>query len=213
MQVVPFPKAAARAPLLFALGARFDLRIGAPVAGVVRPAPDTLTFSSLSRVVRAARMAWRQRSALGQISLALPAIAFETIDADTLEAAAIEAGCTRGSVTFEFDEAAMIAARSSMPETLRARGWGVALAGDSACPLPFGAKARNLYTELVIDAPPIDGALFTLGAGDESPLARRILAAKEAGMLVTAEGVESPAHARLLAIAGIDRGAGRCFKD
>src|SRR5688572_31658447 len=38
-------------------------------------------------------------------------------------------------------------------ENLRARGWGVILRGDPECPLPFGARARTLYSELVLDAP------------------------------------------------------------
>ena len=44
--------------------------------------------------------------------------------------------------------------------------------------------------------------------GDRSPLGRRLLAAKAAGLVITAETVRTAAQARTLAIAGFDRGGG-----
>ncbi|MDZ4692395.1 hypothetical protein [Terricaulis sp.] len=41
-----------------------------------------------------------------------------------------------------------------------------------------------------------------------TPLGRRLLAAKAAGLVVTAENVNSASQARTLAIAGFDRGGG-----
>lgn len=209
MTVIPFPRANARQPLAFALGARFDLRLGAPAAGVVRGMGDEEhSFSGLARMLRAARMTWRARSAMGQISLVLPDDVADIFDADTLDAAAIEAGCTRRTLTFEFDEASILSAGPAIAESLRARGWGIALRGDADCPLPFGAKARGLYTELVLDAPDMSDPFLGLDPRDRSPLGRRILAAKEADMLLTAENVGSVAQARLLTMAGFDRAGG-----
>ena len=91
MTVIPFPRANARQPLAFALGARFDLRLGAPAAGVVRGMGDEEhSFSGLARMLRAARMTWRARSAMGQLSLVLPDDVADNFDADTLDAATAE---------------------------------------------------------------------------------------------------------------------------
>jgi hypothetical protein len=93
-------------------------------------------------------------------------------------------------------------------EALRARGWGVALRGDPECPLPFGERARALYTELVLAAPEAPDPFLGVERGDRSPLGRRLLAAKAAGLVITAESVCNTAQARTLAIAGFDRGGG-----
>lgn len=212
MTVIPFPsarQAPQREPLSFTLGARLDLRLGVPAQGVVRPlGEEAQCFSGLARLVRAARGAWRSQSAAGQIALVLPDNVHALFDADTLDAAAIEAGCTRKSLTFEFAEPCLIAHGPALAETLRARGWGVALRGDPDCPLPFGSKARGLYTELVLEAPVTDDPFFATDYRDRSPLGRRLLAAKEAGMVITAEAVATQAQARFLAMAGFDRGSG-----
>lgn len=207
--VIPFPRPPAREPVSFTLGARYDLRVGAPVAGVVRPqGEDGLSFSGLARLLRAARMTWRARSAMGQITLVLPEEAFGAFDAETLDEAALEAGCARRALTFEFHEHMILERGPALPLALRSRGWGVALNGDPDCPLPFGSKARGLYTELVLDAPDMTDPFLGLDPRDRSPLGRRLLAAKEAGMVITAEHVHSQAQARLLAMAGFDRGSG-----
>lgn len=209
MTVIPFPRAPIqREPVSFTLGARYDLRLGAPVSGVVRPLGDDANgFSALARLLRAARMTWRQQSAIGQISLVLGEDLAD-YDAELLEASAIEAGCTKHALTFEFEEEAVISAGPALAEALRARGWGVALRGDSACPLPFGSKARGLYTELVLDATDLDDPFLGLDVRDRAPLSRRLLAAKEAGMVLSAEHIRTPAQAKLLAVAGFDRGCG-----
>jgi len=82
------------------------------------------------------------------------------------------------------------------------------LRGDPQCPLPFGARARSLYSEVVVDAPEAPDPFLALECGDRSPLGRRLLAAKAAGLILTAETVTSAAQARTLAIAGLDRGGG-----
>ncbi len=209
MTVIPFPRAHAREPVSFTLGARYDLRVGAPVAGVVRAhGEEARSFSGVARLLRAARMTWRARSAIGQVSLVMPESAFEDFDAETLDAAVIEAGCTRRALTFEFEEQSVLDNGPDLLVALRARGWGVALRGDPDCPLPFGSKARGLYTEIVLDAPDMTDPFLGLDPRDRSQLGRRILAAKEAGMVLTAENVRTQAQARLLTMAGFDRACG-----
>ncbi|MET0182560.1 MAG: hypothetical protein ABW199_06720 [Caulobacterales bacterium] len=207
--IIPFPRQPAREPVSFSLGVRYDLRVGAPASGVVRPlGEDATSYSGLARVLRAARMTWRTRSACGQLTLVVPEGIHQTMDAETLDAAVIEAGCARRTLTFEFLESEIVSYGPELAIALRARGWGVALNGDPDCPLPFGSKARGLYTELVLDAPDMTNPFLGLDPRDRSPIGRRLLAAKEAGMAITAEHVRSQAQARLLAMAGFDRGSG-----
>jgi len=216
MNVIPFPRQEPPAqdepaPLAFAIGARVDLRVGALAAGVVRPrdvSADTFSFSNLMRLLRGARMAWRERGAHAPLTLAVPSPLHADLEADLLSEAAIEAGCTRQKLSFELCERAIMRTGPALAEQLRASGWGVALRGDVDCPLPFGARARSLYTELVLAAPETLDPFMALENGDRSPLGRRLVAAKAAELVITAESVRTAAQARTLAIAGFDRGGG-----
>ena len=211
MNVIPFRPRPEPEPLAFAIGARVDLRVGALAAGVVRPRDvraETFAFSNLARLLRGARMAWRERGTHAPLAVAVPAELHAQLEADLLSDAAMEAGCTRQKLSFELCERAILAAGPLLAEDLRARGWGVVLRGDPDCPLPFGTRARALYTELVLDAPEAPDPFLAMETGDRSPLGRRLLAAKAAGLVITAENVRSAAHARVLAIAGFDRGGG-----
>ncbi|MGE0743113.1 MAG: hypothetical protein AB7O98_17380 [Hyphomonadaceae bacterium] len=211
MNVIPFRPRSAPEPVAFAIGARVDLRVGALAGGVVRPrgAPEeAFAFSNLARVLRGARMAWLERNAHAPLTLALPADIQATLEADLLSEAAIEAGATRRSLAFELHEREIVNAGPALAEQLRARGWNVVLRADPACPLPFGVRARSLYSELVLDAPSTPDPFLAMEDGDRSPLGRRLLAAKAAGLVITAESVASVAQARMLAIAGFDRGGG-----
>jgi hypothetical protein len=211
MNVIPFRPRSEPEPLAFAIGARVDLRVGALAAGVVRPRDadgDTFSFSNLARLLRGARMAWRERGAHAPLVLAVPADLYAGLEADLMSEAAVEAGCTRQKLSFELCERAVLAAGPDLAEDLRAAGWGVVLRGDPDCPLPFGARARALYTELVLDAPQSPDPFLAVESGDRSPLGQRLLAAKAAGLVITAETVRTMAQARTLAIAGFDRGGG-----
>jgi hypothetical protein len=212
MNVVPFRRPVAHVePLAFAIGARVDLRVGALTAGVVRPrgpAMEAFAFSNLARLLRAARMTWRERGIYAPLVLALPAEMQAEFEADLLSEAALEAGCTRHALSFQLNEPEIVAAGPRLAEELRARGWGVALRGDPNCPLPFGARARSLYTELVLDAPEQMDPFLAVDAADRSPLGRRLIAAKGAGLVITADNVRNSAQAKVLAIAGFDRGGG-----
>lgn len=211
MNVIPFRPRQEQAPLAFAIGARVDLRVGALAAGVVRPRAqpaEAFAFSNLARLLRAARMAWRERGAHAPLTLAVPSDVQSSLEADALNEAAIEAGCTRRSLSFEVCERRIVADGPMLAEDLRARGWAVALRADPACPLPFGARARALYTELILVAPNEADPFLAMEDGDRSQLGRRLLAAKGAGLIITAENVRNAAQARTLAIAGFDRGGG-----
>ncbi len=212
MNVIPFPsRAAAVEPLAFTIGARVDLRIGALAAGVVRSrgeAEEVFAYSNLARLLRAARMTWRERGAYTGLVLAVPPSIHDTLEADLLSEAANEAGCTRQGLNFQLCEREVVRDGGALAEDLRARGWGVTLRGDRDCPLPFGAKARALYSELVLDAPETPDPFLALEDGDRSPLGRRLLAAQAAGLVISAETVRSASQARMLAMAGFDRGGG-----
>ncbi|HRP10680.1 MAG TPA: hypothetical protein PLK37_06580, partial [Terricaulis sp.] len=122
MNVIPFRRPAEPAPLAFAIGARVDLRLGAVASGVVRPrapAEEAFAFSQLARVLRAARMAWRER-AHANLTLAIPADIQNSLEADLLSEAAIEAGCTRRGLSFELNEREMVSAGPILAEDLRA---------------------------------------------------------------------------------------------
>ncbi len=211
MNVIPFRPRPQAEPLAFAIGARVDLRVGALAAGVVRPmglAEEAFAYSNLARLVRGARMAWLERGAHAVLTLAVPAEVQNALEADMLSEAAVEAGCTRRAFNFQLNECELVSAGPALAEDLRARGWNVVLRGDPECPLPFGAKARNLYCELVVQAPLLPDPFLAMDDGDRSPLGRRLLAAKAAGLVITAESVLTTSQARTLAIAGFDRGGG-----
>ncbi len=211
MNVIPFRPRAEQEPLAFAIGARVDLRVGALASGVVRPRgepEEAFQYSNLARTIRAARMAWRERNLHAPLTLAVPEEIQSALEADMLSEAAIEAGCTRHALSFELCERRIVADGPALPEELRARGWAVVLRGDAACPLPFGTRARALYSELVLAAPDEADPFLATDGADRSPLGRRVLAAKAAGLVITAETVRASAQARTLAIAGFDRGGG-----
>jgi len=211
MNVIPFRPRPEPEPLAFAIGARVDLRVGALAAGVVRPlgaAEDAFAYSNLARLVRGARMAWLERGAHAVLTLAVPGDVQNALEADLLSEAAVEAGCTRRSLNFQLNEREIVSAGPTLAEELRARGWNVVLRGDPDCPLPFGARARTLYSEVVVQAPVLPDPFLAMEDGDRSPLGRRLLAAKAAGLVITAESVLTTSQARTLAIAGFDRGGG-----
>jgi hypothetical protein len=208
MNVVPLrPRLPAVEPLAFAIGARVDLRVGALAAGIVRPqSNEAFTFSALARLLRAARMTWKERGAYTGLTLAVPPEIHAEVEAELLSEAAIEAGCVRTALSFELSEREIVDHGPALAEDLRARGWGISLRGDSACPLPFSTRARALYGELVLDAPSALDPFLGVEGGDRSPLARRLTAAKAAGLVITAQSVQNAAQAKLLAMAGFDRG-------
>ncbi len=211
MNIASIPLLQEQTPLAFAIDARVDLRVGAIAAGVMHPrgpAEEAFTFSNLARTLRGARMAWLRRGLRTTLTLAVPAETQNTLDADLLSDAAIEAGCTRGAVNFQLHEREIVAGGAALAEGLRARRWSIVLRGDPACPLQFDAHAREFYAELVVDVPETLDPFFALEDGDGTPLGRRLIAAKAAGIILTADTVTNAAQARMLAIADFRRGGG-----
>ncbi len=197
--------------MAFVIGARIDLRVGALAGGVVRargPLDEAFTFTGLARLLRAARMAWKERGHCAPLTLALPAPLHAEVDTDTLCAAAQEAGCTLRSLSFELCERALSKCGPALAEELRARGWSLVLRGDLACPYPLNAYARALFSELVLPTPDAPDPFLAVREADDSLLGRRMLAAKEGGLTLTAENVRSAAQAKALALVGFDRGGG-----
>jgi len=211
MNVVPFPTRPEPEALEFSIGARVDLRIGAVAAGVVRPrslSADAFAFSVLARTLRSARMSWRERGSHAPLVLALPAELHDRLDGALLSEAAMEAGCTRQKLSFELSETALASYGPALAEDLRARGWPLSLRADPAFPLPLCAKARALYSEIVLDAPLTPDPFLAVQESVGCSLGRRLLAARAAEMTVTADNVQDAGQARMLAIAGFDRGGG-----
>jgi hypothetical protein len=211
MNVIPFRPRQEAEPLAFTIGARVDLRVGALAGGVVRVrgAPEEgFAYSNLTRLLRGARMAWLERGAHAGLTLALPAELQPKLDAEHLSEAAIEAGCTRRSFAFQLNERELVSGGQALAENLRASGWSIVLNGDPECPLPFGARVRALYSELVTPVPANPDPFLAMDSGERTPLGRRLLAAKGAGLVLTAESVLTASQARTLAIAGFDRGGG-----
>jgi len=156
-----------------------------------------------------ARKAWREAGLTAPVCIAP---AFETLadaaSAGDLAAAIQLADISPRAVDIEVSETDLAGRSLSGIERLRARGFGVALAVDPDCPLPLGARARSLFTELLLPAPSrLDPFLGCEGL-DTSPLARRLFSARESGLVVTAIGVGDHTWARALLAAGFDRGEG-----
>jgi hypothetical protein len=209
MNVIPFPSRPEPEALEFAIGARVDLRIGALAAGVIRPrGAGAFAYSTIARTLRGARMAWRSRGAYAPLVLALPLEQTNALAPELLSEAAMEAGCTRQKLAFEIHEQWVLCNGLAIAEDLRARGWPVILRGDEHCPLPLGERARTLFSELVLDAPETPDPFLALESGDRTLFGQRVIVARAAGMVLTAESVRTASQARMLAIAGFDRGGG-----
>ncbi|MEJ0024303.1 MAG: hypothetical protein WDN76_13545 [Alphaproteobacteria bacterium] len=183
---------------------RRDLRTGVLAAGWV-DARD-LDCVDWVEALSYARAVW---AAQGPLSAPAPMHMFEAGAASRLDALLRGAGFGMRSVTIEFDEADLKlggAAGFETVERLRARGWGVALRCGSECVLALGARLRSVLTEILVEAPA--DLRPDLALHDEpSPLLGRVRAANNAGIVVTALQVKSPAHAGMLIAMGFDRGA------
>jgi hypothetical protein len=184
---------------------RRDLRTGVLAAGWV-DASD-LDCADWIGALASARNAWPQQSQ--PLSAPAPRHLFESGAASRLDALLRGAGFAMRSVTIEIDEMDLKLAGAAGMETmerLRARGWGVALRCGPDCALPLGGRLRGVVTEILVDAP--EDLRPDLALDEEpSPLLGRVRAANNAGIIVTALHVKSPAHAGMLIAMGFDRAA------
>jgi hypothetical protein len=76
------------------------------------------------------------------------------------------------------------------------------------CPLPLGGKVRSIFTDVMVDAPADLTPFLGLHDNDDHALARRVAAAANAGLNVTANNLHTMAYTGLLVAAGFDRGQG-----
>lgn len=206
MTVVPFVRPQPRAADGVTIMPRRDLRTGAVAAGVVRA---WALEGDLVDALVAGRRAWR---AAGHTSPLAIVPAFERL-ADAASAGDLAAeiqlnDISPRAVDIEVSERDLAGRSMAGIERLRARGFGVALVVDPDCPLPLGARARSLFTELLFPAPSRLDPFLGCDALDQSPVARRLFAARECGLVVTAVGVGDHTWARALLSAGFDRGEG-----
>lgn len=206
MTVVPFVRPQPRNAHGVTIRPRRDLRTGVTAAGALR---EWTIAGDVTDALVVARKAWREA---GHTSPMAIAPAFEHLtdaaSAGDLAAKIQLADISPRSVDIEVSEAELAGRSLAGIERLRARGFGVALAVDPECPLPLGARARSLFTELLLPAPSrLDPFLGCEGL-ETSPLARRLFAARECGLVVSAVGVGDHTWARALLAAGFDRGEG-----
>jgi hypothetical protein len=207
-QISAAPVAATAA---YAIAPRLDLRTGAVAAGAATIDAPGLTPRWIA-ALGDARTAWRAAGYGAPLSCLAPASAVSDVQgAGDLDAALRAAGFEMRTLTLEVEETALLADRAASIaalERLRARGWGVLLRSAPECPLPLGARARSLFTEILVAAPADITPYLGLEGFDEAPLARRVRAAANAGLNVTASGLNSLAQAGLLIAGGFDRGEG-----
>jgi hypothetical protein len=203
MTVVPFVRRDARPRPGVRIAVRRDLVTGLAAAGAVRG--DVVTIDRLV----AARAQWRDAGQTAPLAFAPnPAAYADAASAGNLGALLAAAGFAPRELDVEVDEQTLAGGSLAGVERLRARGFGVALAADAACPLPLGGRARALFTEILIPAPSRLDPFLGADAGDARPLARRLFAARAQGVVVTACGVGDMAWACALAAAGFQRGEG-----
>ena len=205
----------AQAPAAFTIAPRLDLRTGAVAAGVVE-ALDARTPAAWLSMIADARQAWIAAGYAAPLSCRAPAeFIAEATAASTLDNALRGAGFAMRGFTVEIEETALMADRSlSMGtlERLRARGWGVALRSAPDCPLPIGGRTRSVFTDILAEAPGDMTPFLALEGLDDAPLARRVRAAANAGLNVTATNLHTMAFNGLLIAAGFDRGEGPGLK-
>ena len=190
---------------------RLDLRTGMIVSGRI-DAPSPSTAERFADVVGRALRQWRAQGRTAPLAIALNERMSEPRHTETLHEAALAAGFAPGALTFEIEEKALIARALPLAEGLRARGWRLAIRADNACPLPFGERVRTLYQEIVITGMARPSPFCGTDILDRDPFSRRLLAAREAGLLLTVEGVNDPEDAKAWLMAGFDCAEGR-FKD
>ncbi len=206
MTVVPFrrPTPLARHGVVVAI--RRDLRTGVTAAGVVRQWDADMDVVD---ALLTARGIWRDARQSAPLSIApSPEIYRDAASAGDFAAALQSAEFSPRAIDVEVDETVLSGRSMAGVERLRARGFGIAMAVDPACPLPLSERARSLFTEIVMPAPSRLDPFMGVDPLDMHPMARRMYAAKASGLIVTATQVGDMAWARALSEVGFDRGEG-----
>lgn len=189
------------------LEVRFDLRTGMRAGAFAHTVSGPMENWIAS--LRAARLDWVRGGNSQPLSAAAPDYLFEHGEAARLDALLRGADFSMRSATIEIEESELAACETlgmAAVERLRARGWGVALRCDKACPLALGSRGRSLFTEVLAEAPRDLSPALALAEPSSGALLTRLRAAQAFGLPTTALGVKSPAHAGLLTALGFDRG-------
>ena len=206
MTVVPFRRPEPRARHGVTLAVRRDLRTGVTAAGVVRQWDASIDAVD---ALLTARGLWRDMRQSAPLTIAPPPSVYgDAASAGDFAAALHAAEFSPRGIDVEVDETVLAGRSMAGVERLRARGFGVALAVDPACPLPLSERARSLFTEIVMPAPSRLDPFMGVDARDMQPMARRLYAAKASGLIVTATDVGDMTWARALCEVGFDRGEG-----
>ena len=206
MTVVPFPIREPRPRHGVRVTQRRDLRTGLTAAGVVREWDVGL---GVVDALLTARGLWRDAGQTAPLSVAAPPEVYrDAAAAGDFAAALASAQFSPRAVDIEVDERVLADGSVAGVERLRARGFGVVLAVAPTCPLPLGQRARGLFTEILMHAPSRLDPFMGVDAHDPNPLARRLHAARGAGLIVSAYDVGDAGWARALAGVGFDRGEG-----
>jgi len=206
MTVVPFRRPTPLARHGVTMTLRRDLRTGVTATGVVR------RWDGEMEVIDAlitARGVWRDARQSAPLSIAPPSeVYLDAASAGDFAAAVQSAEFSPRALDVEVDETVLAGHSMAGVERLRARGFGIALLVDPACPLPLSERARALFTEIILPAPSRLDPYMGLDPLDMHPMARRMYAAKASGLIVTATDIGDTAWARALSGVGFDRGEG-----
>ena len=206
MTVVPFRRPTPLARHGVVVAVRRDLRTNVTAAGVVRQWDADM---DLVDALLTARGIWRDARQSAPLAIAPPPEVYRDAASAGDFAAALQSGeFSPRTIDVEVDETALAGRSMAGVERLRARGFGISLAVDPACPLPLSERARSLFTEIVMPAPSRLDPFMGVDPLDMHPMARRLYGAKASGLIVTATQVGDTAWARALCEIGFDRGEG-----
>ena len=206
MTVVPFRRPTPLARHGVVVAVRRDLRTNVTAAGVVRQWDADM---DLVDALLTARGLWRDARQSAPLAIAPPPEVYRDAASAGDFAAALQSGeFSPRTIDVEVDETALAGRSMAGVERLRARGFGISLAVDPACPLPLSERARSLFTEIVMPAPSRLDPFMGVDPLDMHPMARRLYGAKASGLIVTATQVGDTAWARALCEIGFDRGEG-----
>lgn len=205
--VIPFPRRERPAASGLQVVARRDLRTGLPTAGVVR---HWARGEAPVEALLTARALWRDAGQTPPLAIAPPPETYRDASASgELCATIVAAGFDPRSVDIEIDEAALADFGDvAGVERMRARGFGVVLVSDPGFSLALCRRMRSLFTELVMPAPSRLDPFIGVDLYEGAPMARRLLAARAAGIVATATHVGDAGWAKALAAVGFDRGEG-----
>jgi len=193
------------------LRARMDLASGLVAAGVLVVEPATGWAATTALAARALR-AW---AAGGQNSPLVLPLAPEALHGPNAAARILGAlehhALPMGRVLIEVREDGLcerFGLRMATLGQIAATGLGLSLGAAETPSLPIGGPVRELFREVVVPLPGTRDPYAGLQGWRDDPFARRMAAAMEAAITLTARGVEGPTQAAWAARIGFIRAEG-----